>query len=97
MLVVSESEAREAIDEQGAYEAVEEVFKSMNAGTARNFPVLRDELGYAGAIFGVKSAFDASGKTLGLKFGGYWPNNIEKGIINRPSCYLIRPRAWHKQ
>jgi hypothetical protein len=45
-------------------------------GDAYNFPVVREAIGYADALYGFKSGFDRAGKALGVKSGGYWPGNM---------------------
>jgi ornithine cyclodeaminase len=47
----------------------------MATGSAHNFPVIREAIGYADALYGFKSGFDRADKVLCLKSGGYWPGN----------------------
>jgi alanine dehydrogenase len=56
---------------------------------AYNFPVIREDIGYAGALYGFKSGFDRAGKVLGLKSGGYWPGNAERGLTNHQSTVFL--------
>ncbi|MCE0506650.1 ornithine cyclodeaminase family protein [Roseivivax sp. GX 12232] len=100
MLIVPEHEIADLMTREAAFDAVEAVFAAMAAGQAYNFPVVREALGHEDALYGFKGGFDRSGLTLGLKAGGYWPNNLEtKGIINHQSTVFLfdpdtgRPRA----
>ncbi|MHA7874358.1 iminosuccinate reductase BhcD [Roseivivax sp.] len=100
MLIVPEREIADLMTREAAFDAVEAVFAAMAAGQAYNFPVVREALGHEDALYGFKGGFDRSGLTLGLKAGGYWPNNLEtKGIINHQSTVFLfdpdtgRPRA----
>ena len=99
MLIVPESAIADLIDEDDAFDAVEAVFAAMARGAARNFPVVREALGHAEALYGFKSGFDAAGGVLGLKSGGYWPGNAAKGLTNHQSTVVLfdpdsgRPRA----
>lgn len=62
----------------------------MAAGDAYNFPVVREAIGHEDALYGFKGGFDRTGEVLGLKAGGYWPNNLEKrGIINHQSTVFL--------
>ena len=62
----------------------------MAAGEAYNFPVIREAIGYEDALYGFKGGFDSKGLTLGLKAGGYWPNNLEKRqLINHQSTVFL--------
>ena len=64
----------------------------MSRGDAYNFPVIREAIGYADALYGFKSGFDRAGKSLGLKSGGYWPGNADKGLTNHQSTiFLFNP------
>lgn len=92
MLVVTEQVVRELVTKESAFESVEAVFAAMARGDAYNFPVVREDIGYAGALYGFKSGFDKSGMALGLKSGGYWPGNVERGLTNHQSTvFLFNP------
>lgn len=89
MLIVTEETARSLIDMPEAFAAVESVFAAMARGEARNFPVVREALGHADALYGFKSGFDTSAMALGLKAGGYWPGNADKGLTNHQSTVFL--------
>ena len=89
MLYLSEEDARALVGHENAYAAVREVFASIARGTARNFPVVREDLGHAGAVYGIKSGFDCAGGILGLKSGGYWPGNEANGLTNHQSTIFL--------
>ncbi|MCP4070291.1 MAG: ornithine cyclodeaminase family protein [Hyphomicrobiales bacterium] len=92
MLIVSEDICKKVISRQDAFEAVEAVFSAMTKGEAYNFPVIREAIGYADALYGFKSGFDRAGLSLGLKSGGYWPGNTDKGLTNHQSTiFLFNP------
>lgn len=89
MYIVNEQTAQQLIDDKAAYEAIESVFGSMAKGDAYNFPVIREAIGYADALYGFKSGFDRQAKSLGVKSGGYWPGNMEKGLTNHQSTVIL--------
>ncbi|MCP4472865.1 MAG: ornithine cyclodeaminase family protein [Gammaproteobacteria bacterium] len=89
MYIVSEAVCEEVFSRADAFSAVESVFAAMASGEARNFPVIREQLGYQDAIYGFKSGFDRAGLSLGLKSGGYWPNNAAKGLTNHQSTVFL--------
>ncbi|PYG28829.1 iminosuccinate reductase BhcD [Pelagimonas varians] len=90
MLIVPERDIADLMTRDAAFDAVERVFAAMAAGDAYNFPVVREAIGHEEALYGFKGGFDQSGLTLGLKAGGYWPNNLEKrGIINHQSTIFL--------
>jgi len=90
MLIVPERDIANLMTRDAAFEAVEKVFAAMAAKDAYNFPVVREAIGHEDALYGFKGGFDQAGLTLGLKAGGYWPNNMEKrGEINHHSTVFL--------
>ncbi|MFT5786904.1 MAG: alanine dehydrogenase [Ascidiaceihabitans sp.] len=90
MLIVPEREIADLLTRDASFDAVEKVFAAMAAGDAYNFPVIREAIGYEDALYGFKGGFDGKGLTLGLKAGGYWPNNLEKRqLINHQSTVFL--------
>ncbi len=89
MLIVSEEVCQEVVSRADAFGAVEAVFAAMAKGDAYNFPVIREAIGHADALYGFKSGFDKAGLALGLKSGGYWPGNAAKGITNHQSTVFL--------
>ncbi|TCD12288.1 iminosuccinate reductase BhcD [Oricola cellulosilytica] len=89
MIIVPEKEIGALITRADAFTAVESVFASMAKRTATNFPVIREAIGHADALYGFKSGFDRAALNLGLKSGGYWPGNAAKGITNHQSTVFL--------
>lgn len=92
VVIVSEADCERLISRSAAFDAVEAVFGAMARGDAYNFPVIREAIGHADALYGFKSGFDKAGLALGLKSGGYWPGNTERGLTNHQSTvFLFNP------
>lgn len=89
MYIVAEQDIPALIDRPSAFKAIEAVFAAMASGDARNFPVIREDIGYANALYGFKSGFDKAGLALGLKSGGYWPGNEAQGLTNHQSTVFL--------
>lgn len=89
MLIVSEEICQEVIGRADAFKAVEATFGAMARGDAYNFPVIREAIGHADALYGFKSGFDRAGLALGVKSGGYWPGNAAKGLTNHQSTVFL--------
>ncbi|MDU8942219.1 iminosuccinate reductase BhcD [Ovoidimarina sediminis] len=89
MTIVPESAIAELISAEAAFDAVEATFGAMARGDAYNFPVIREAIGHADALYGFKSGFDRAGLHLGLKSGGYWPGNDAKGLTNHQSTVFL--------
>lgn len=89
VVIVSEAVCKEIVGRAEAFTAVEKVFSAMATGDAYNFPVVRESIGHANALYGFKSGFDRAGMVLGVKSGGYWPANIENNLTNHQSTVIL--------
>lgn len=89
MWIVPEAAIAGLITPDDSFAAVEKVFASMAAKSAVNFPVIREALGHADALYGFKSGFDRKSLALGLKSGGFWPGNADKGLTNHQSTVFL--------
>ncbi|MFJ7439679.1 iminosuccinate reductase BhcD [Methylorubrum thiocyanatum] len=89
MIIVPEREIATLVSPADCFTAIEKVFASMAKGTAYNFPVIREAIGHADALYGFKSGFDRETLALGLKSGGFWPGNVEKGLTNHQSTIFL--------
>ncbi|MEO9779214.1 MAG: iminosuccinate reductase BhcD [Sedimentitalea sp.] len=90
MIIVPEREIADLMTRDAAFDAVEQVFAAMASRDAYNFPVVREAIGHVDALYGFKGGFDRAGMTLGLKAGGYWPNNLDQHkIINHQSTVFL--------
>jgi len=89
MYIVTEQMCQDVIGRADAFRAVEAVFGAMARKDAYNFPVIREAIGHADALYGFKSGFDRAGLALGLKSGGYWPGNMAKGLTNHQSTVFL--------
>ena len=88
MLILPETLIAGLVTPEDAFAAVEATFAAMARAEAGNFPVVREALG-EGRQYGFKSGFDRADGTLGLKSGGYFPGNAERGITNHQSVVLL--------
>ena len=89
LLIINEDVCAQVVSRADAFDAVEAVFGAMARWDAYNFPVIREAIGYADALYGFKSGFDRAGKSLGVKSGGFWPGNMEKGLTNHQSTIFL--------
>ena len=69
------------------------MFAAMARDEAYNFPVVREAIGHADALYGFKGGFDRAGAVLGLKAGGYWPHNLERNLggNHQSTVFLFDP------
>ncbi|MCK0207131.1 ornithine cyclodeaminase family protein [Starkeya koreensis] len=89
MYVVAEKDIAGLMTPEAAFTAIEAVFAAMARRKAYNFPVIREAIGHADALYGFKGGFDGQGLALGLKAGGYWPHNQDHGLINHQSTVFL--------
>ncbi|GJD53585.1 Delta(1)-pyrroline-2-carboxylate reductase [Methylobacterium crusticola] len=89
MIIVPEREIASLVTPADCFSAVENVFAAMARRSASNFPVVREALGHADAIYGFKSGFDRESLALGLKSGGFWPGNASRGLTNHQSTIFL--------
>ncbi len=89
MWIVPEAKIAGLITAEASFDAVEAVFGAMARGDAYNFPVIREAIGHADALYGFKSGFDRAALNLGLKSGGYWPGNDARGLTNHQSTVFL--------
>ena len=89
MIIIAEAMIAALINSDQAFVAVEKTFASMARRSARNFPVIREAIGHADALYGFKSGFDREALNLGVKAGGYWPGNMQKGLTNHQSTIFL--------
>jgi ornithine cyclodeaminase len=89
MLLIPENLVPDLISIEDAIASVERSFAAFDRGQARPYPVVRESLAEGRAVFGVKSGFDAPAGVLGLKAGGYWPENSRAGLSNHQSTILL--------
>ena len=87
--IISEAICEAVVGRPEAFTAVENVFAAMAKGDAYNFPVVREAIGHADALYGFKSGFDRAGMALGVKSGGYWPGNVKKNLTNHQSTIFL--------
>lgn len=88
MLIVPESLIASLLSAEDAFAAVEACFAAMARSEARNFPVVREALG-EGRQYGFKAGLDEAAGVLGVKAGGYFPGNAERGLINHQSSIFL--------
>lgn len=89
MIIVPEREIAGLITPADCFLAIEQVFAAMARKAAYNFPVIREAIGHADALYGFKSGFDRESLALGLKSGGFWPGNMAKGLTNHQSTIFL--------
>ncbi|NIB38452.1 ornithine cyclodeaminase family protein [Pseudomaricurvus alkylphenolicus] len=89
MYYVSESVVEELVTQEAITDAVKDSFCALAKEAAECFPIVRESLNYADAVFGFKSGFDRRAPVLGVKAGGLWPGNASRGLANHQSTVVL--------
>lgn len=89
MYYVAEETVRELVDQAAVAAVIGPMYEATARGEAINFPVVRETLDHADAFFGFKLGFDRRGPILGVKAGGLWPGNADRGLPNHQSTIVL--------
>jgi ornithine cyclodeaminase len=99
MILITEQQVEALADYPSLIAAMDEVFIAGARGDVDNCPFVRSPLRSGQALFSVKSGCNYSTGELGLKCGGYWNGNGDKGLDRHQSTVLLldietgQPRA----
>jgi alanine dehydrogenase len=99
LILVGEHEVEALADYPSLIQAMDEVFLACARGEVDNYPFVRSALRGGQGLFGVKSGCNYATGDLGLKAGGYWNGNADKGVDRHQSTVLLidietgQPRA----
>jgi alanine dehydrogenase len=89
MYYVSEQVITELVGQDAVTAAVADAFVALADCQAECWPIVREVLGHADAIFGFKSGFDRRLPAMGVKAGGLWPGNAARGVPNHQSTVVL--------
>jgi alanine dehydrogenase len=85
---VSDTDVRERLDFAELVGEIETAHVALAHGEARLFTIVRESLA-GGDVFGIKSGSWLARGLLGLKQGGYWPNNRALGMPSHQSIVCL--------
>lgn len=86
---LSATDVAQVLDLEACIPAVEQAFASYASGESEVYPVVRELLPETGGIFGIKSGYYRKRGWLGLKAGGFWSGNRERGLPAHQSVILV--------
>jgi alanine dehydrogenase len=87
VLVIAEHICKSHVSMADAFTAVETTFAAMDSGVAVNFPVVRQVLGHADALYRFKSGFDMRRMTLGGQIGWLLAAQYSRMEHRQPSIH----------
>jgi alanine dehydrogenase len=89
MIIVTERQVEELADYPSLIATMEEVFVACAHKAADNYPFVRSLLRGGRNLFGIKSGANYESGDLGLKCGGYWTGNADKGFDRHQTTVLL--------
>jgi ornithine cyclodeaminase len=89
VMLVFESDVRERLTPELAFDAVADAFVAAVDGSGTVYPVLMGTGLREGEVFGVKSGKAGIARIIGLKVGSYWPGNEASGLARHGSSILL--------
>lgn len=89
VLVLSRSELRAHLTLDVLVPALERAFVDFANGRSLAYPVVREEVTAYRGIFGIKSGYLQADDLLGLKAGGFWLGNPDRGLTAHQSTTLL--------
>ncbi len=87
--LISDAACEALLSPADALAGMRDLFAQMASGDADNFPVVRERPGIANSVYGVKSGVNRGNGLLGLKIGGYWPGNTDRGMARHQSTVVL--------
>lgn len=89
MRYVSEGVVRDLVHQDAITDSIAKAFTALAEEQAVCFPIVRETLNYADAVFGFKSGLERKTPVLGVKAGGLWPGNAARGEANHQSTVVL--------
>ncbi len=99
ILVLNDREVASLVSFAENLRMIEQAFSDYSLGRNAAFPVVREAIPKYDGIFGIKSGYVESQGALGFKAGGFWANNMSRGLPNHQSVIVLfdpatgQPRA----
>lgn len=89
VLVLSRRELREILTLEVLVPAIEHAFIDFASGRTLAYPVVRETVPAHRGIFGIKAGYLQADELIGLKAGGFWLGNPERGLTAHQSTTLL--------
>lgn len=89
VVILSKADVAARLNVADAIPWVEDAFAALHRGESTLFPAVREAIAEHDGIFGVKSGYLHSQGMIGLKAGGYWLHNAQRGETNHQSVMLL--------
>lgn len=88
VLVINQSLVKQLVSMEESVQIVEEAFTDFHLNKSIVYPAVREMVEEYNGIFGIKSSY-LKEKSIGLKAGGFWKGNVQRGKTNHQSTMLL--------
>jgi ornithine cyclodeaminase len=89
ILILNRSEVEELLTLETIIPVIEKAFIAFADGRSKAFPVVRERLAEHRGIFGIKSGYLMDEDVIGLKAGGFWLDNPNRGLTAHQSTTVM--------
>ncbi|NMC31546.1 MAG: ornithine cyclodeaminase family protein [Veillonellaceae bacterium] len=99
IILLSDQDVESLVSFEETMQLLEQAFADYQTGKSLVFPVVREVIKKYQGVFGIKSGYLETQEVLGFKAGGFWLNNMNKGLSNHQSAIMLfdpdtgQPRA----
>lgn len=89
ILILSRSELEQLLTLDAMTPEIERAFIAFTEGRAKTYPIVREKVPHHQGIFGIKSGYLMDEEVIGLKAGGFWPDNPKRGLTSHQSTTVL--------
>ncbi len=94
VLILNREEMESLLTLEAVVPVIEKAFVAFADGRTVAYPVVREEVRAHRGIFGIKSGYLMDEEVIGLKAGGFWLGNPERGITaHQSTTVMFDPRT----
>lgn len=94
VLILNRKEMETLLTLEAILPAIERAFVAFASGRTAAYPVVREEVASHRGIFGIKSGYLMDEEVIGLKAGGFWLGNPQRGLTaHQSTTVMFDPRT----
>jgi len=94
VLILSRAEMESLLTLEAIVPVIEKAFIAFNEGRTAAYPVVRELVEEHRGVFGIKSGYLMNEEVIGLKAGGFWLGNPDRGLTaHQSTTVMFDPRT----
>ena len=94
VIVLNREELQQMLSLETVIPVIEKAFIAFADGRTVAYPVVREQVSEHRGIFGIKSGYLMAEEVIGLKAGGFWLGNPQRGLTaHQSSAVMFDPRT----